>query len=230
MPSIRWLLLLLAVAALQTACGPIRSTTGMVDARAAIRAAEEVNADSVALYEMTLAREYLDKAREEMGYNDYFVAEQLSIKAMELAIAAREKAVGDEVLLEEEDPTLPTMEEPDLEVLPDVGELPLRRRTGDEEADDDLLAPDPWEEEAAPTSTEPAESDAPLLPASDPWSLDMPPPEPTPSAPVVPPPAEGTPPTEGTSPAEEPPPAEEEEEEEDSGDLLLPDWLDEEGS
>jgi hypothetical protein len=230
MPSIRWLLLLPAIAAFATACGPIRSTAGMVDARAAIRAAEDVGADSVALYEMTLAREYLDKAREEMGYNDYFVAEQLSIKAMELALAAREKAVGDELLLEDDETTSPVMEDPDLDELPDIGELSPQRRSGAKEDEDDLLAPDPWEEEAAPPA--PAEPAAPLTPTSDPWTLDMPPPTATPAAVPSPAPAEGTAPVEGTPPAEEDaPPAEEEEEEEeeeDSGDLLMPDWLDEE--
>ncbi len=223
MPSRRWLLLILAVAVLQTACGPIRSTTGLVDARAAIRSAEDVNADRVALYEMTLAREYLQKAREEMGYNDYYVAEQLTTKAIELATAAREKAVGQEHLLED-DGTGPAVEEPDLDVLPDVGELAPDRRAGDEEAGDDLLQP----ESANPWGAGTAPAPAPAPPASDPWEMDTPPATPPPPAELV----EPRPRTDGNEEPKdaEPPPAEApaDEEEDDSGDLLLPDWLEEE--
>ncbi len=84
----------------------------------------------------------------------------------------------------------------------------------------------PKEPAPGPPPAEPAEPAEPLIPAADPWTLDMPPRPPTPSA--VPPtaPVEGTPPAEGTPPTEEEPPPAEEEEEEDSGDLLLPDWLD----
>lgn len=246
MPSIRWLLLIPAIAVLQTACGPIRATTGVVDARAAIRSAEEVQADSVALYEMTLAREYLQKAREEMGYNDYYVAEQLSLKAIELATAAREKAVGVEQLLEDDTVGGPVLEEPDLDVLPDIGELAPDRRAGDEEEGDDLLQPeggDPWggttqpEEAAPPVETSPPADTQPIFPEGVPWGPE--PTTPPTTSPTTPPPAQPETGTEGTPPAEAPPeappeapsedpPGEPEEEEEDDGGLLLPDWLDEE--
>ncbi len=235
MPSIRGSLLILAIALLQTACGPIRSTTGVVDARTAIRAAEEVNADSVALYEMTLAREYLSKAREEMGYNDYYVAEQLCLKAVEHATAAREKAVGIETLIEDDGVDGgPVLEEPDLDVLPDLGELAPDRRAGDEDEGDDLLLPegdDPWSGGGTPAETSPTTPPTadpqPIFPEGVPWGTE---PAPTPSTtptPTTPPPA---PPATGTDPPPpEAPPAEpEEEEDEDEGDLLLPDWLDEE--
>ena len=240
MPRIRWSLLIRALAVLHTACGPIRATTGVVDARAAIRAAEEVNADSVALYEMTLAREYLGKAREEMGYNDYYVAEQLCIKAVEHAVAAREKAVGVDTLIEDDGSEGgPVLEEPDLDVLPDIGELAPDRRAGDEEEGDDLLQPegsDPWGSntqpvEGAPTTPPPAAAPPaadpqPILPEGVPWGTE-PTTTPTPTPPPPVPPATGTAPPAEAPPAQEVP-AEAEEEEEEEGDLLLPDWLDEE--
>lgn len=245
MPSIRWLLLIPAIAVLQTACGPIRATTGVVDARAAIRSAEEAQADSVALYEMTLAREYLQKAREEMGYNDYYVAEQLSLKAIELATAARQKAVGVEQLIEDDTVGGPVLEEPDLDVLPDIGELAPDRRAGDEEEGDDLLQPegdDPWAGggttqpegtappvETAPVETAPAgEATQLIFPEGVPWGTTTIPPTP---APTTPPPAQPGTGAEETPPAAvtpEEPPAEEPAEEEEDDDLLLPDWLDEE--
>jgi len=86
--TIRWLLLIPVVALLETACGPIRSTSGLIAARQAIADAEAENADGAALYEMTLAREYLRKGNEELGYNDYYMAEQLYIKAEQLAVTA----------------------------------------------------------------------------------------------------------------------------------------------
>ena len=141
--TIRWLLLILAVAVLETACGPIRATTGMVDARHAIEEAEVEGADSVALYEMSLAREYLGKANEELGYNDYYMAEQLAIKAEEMADLAMEKTLGVTAVGPVESGGV---EAPNIEDLPDWGELDPDRRTGaeDEEEGDILEQEDPW--------------------------------------------------------------------------------------
>ena len=140
--TLRWILLLGVVAVLETACGPIRSTSGVVYARQAIQDAESEGADGVALYEMTLAREYLRKAREEMGYNDYYMAEQLAIKAEEMADLAMEKTLGASAVAPVE---RGGVEEPNIDELPDWGELDPERRSGDEEEGDDLLdAEDPW--------------------------------------------------------------------------------------
>jgi len=140
--TLRWILLLGVVAVLETACGPIRSTSGVVYARQAIQEAETEGADSVALYEMTLAREYLRKAREEMGYNDYYMAEQLAIKAEEMADLALERTLGAAALAPVR---TGGVEAPNIEDLPDWGELDPERRTGAEQEQEDLLdAEDPW--------------------------------------------------------------------------------------
>jgi len=141
MVTLRWLLLLVIVAVVETACGPIRSTAGLVDAQKMLQAAENEEADSVAQYEMTLARRYLDKAYEELGYNDYYTAEQMARKAEEHAEAALQKALGTELV----DPldAGPEIEQPDLEVIPEEGELDPNRRAGDEDAGDVVLEQDP---------------------------------------------------------------------------------------
>jgi hypothetical protein len=143
--TIRWLLLLGVVVVFETACGPIRATSGLVYARQALDEAEADGADSVALYEMTLAREYLRKASEELGYNDYYMAEQLAIKAEQLADLAREKTIGTAAFEQEKPPEITGTPEVDVEELPDWGELDPDRRAGDEDADEQLLeAEDPW--------------------------------------------------------------------------------------
>ena len=129
------------VAVMETACGPIRSTSGVVYARQAIQDAESEGADSVALYEMTLAREYLRKAREEMGYNDYYMAEQLAIKAEEMADLALDKTLGAAAVSTDR---AHGVETPNLEDLPDWGELDPERRSGDEEEGEELLEEDSW--------------------------------------------------------------------------------------
>jgi len=138
--TLRWLLLLVIVAVVETACGPIRSTAGLVDAQKMLKAAENEQAEKFALYEMTLARRYMDKAYEELGYNDYYAAEQMAQKAELYAETALQKALGTAII----DPSDlgPAIEEPDLEVIPEEGELAPDRRTGDEGVGDVVGVPD----------------------------------------------------------------------------------------
>ncbi len=68
--------------------GPISATSSIVKAQVEIDAASHAEADKYAVYEMTKAREYLHKAREEAGYSDF----QVAIKFADLAIANAEKA------------------------------------------------------------------------------------------------------------------------------------------
>jgi len=146
--TIRWIALLMAVALVETACGPIRATTGMTDARLAIQDAEAEGADAVALYEMTLAREYLGKAREELGFNDYYMAEQLALKAVELADLALEKTIGSDVF-KTGGQDVP-VEAPDMEALPEWGEVSPdwgkteEERQGTTEEGDLLDSDEPW--------------------------------------------------------------------------------------
>lgn len=147
--TLRWLLLLVFVAVVETACGPIRSTASLVDAQKMIKAAENEQAEKFALYEMTLARRYMDKAYEELGYSDYFAAEQMAQKAELHAETALQISLGTEIV----DPSDlgPIIDEPDLEVIPEEGELAPDRRTGDEDVGDVILE---QEEATTPAETE----------------------------------------------------------------------------
>lgn len=82
--------LLVLVAA--TGCGAGRSLYFVWDAERAFREAEEQGAATQAVYEYTLAREYLVKAREEQGYSDYRDAEKLARSSSEWAARAVEVA------------------------------------------------------------------------------------------------------------------------------------------
>lgn len=87
----KFALLLLIVAGVGTGCGPTKSTAAILSVRAAIKRAEAADAEKHAPYELALAREYYDKAREEAGYSQYEVSEKLAAKALEYAkIAAGE--------------------------------------------------------------------------------------------------------------------------------------------
>jgi hypothetical protein len=96
----RWILrTLVAFAALAiwaglVGCGPITSTTTISSADLAIQSARLEGAEEFAIYEFVSAVEYLDKAREEWGYSDYGHAEEYAQRALDLAEAARERAMA----------------------------------------------------------------------------------------------------------------------------------------
>lgn len=90
-----------------TSCGPAKSTSALWKAHQAIKRAEDAKADETAPYELTLAREYYYKAREEAGYSKYEVCEKLAEKAEEYA----KRAAGEPV-----DTPDPTEIDPDEEV------------------------------------------------------------------------------------------------------------------
>ncbi len=87
--------------ALSIACGPVQSTTLIVDASAELSAAKTARADKHAPFEFTAAEEYLHKAREEQSYADFQVAVNFARKSLNcarvarmLAEAATRKAMG----------------------------------------------------------------------------------------------------------------------------------------
>lgn len=73
-------------------CGPIVSGVQMVNVNIALSAAETAGAKKYALYEYTAAREYLQKAREENAYSDFWAARIYADKALEYAAKARKRA------------------------------------------------------------------------------------------------------------------------------------------
>jgi hypothetical protein len=85
------LLLIIALAPL-AACGPIQSTSVLIDADVALEAARTAGAPITAVYEYTGAEVYLHKAREAQGRAQYEASTRFAAKAIELAKTARTKA------------------------------------------------------------------------------------------------------------------------------------------
>lgn len=78
--------------ALLGACGPVQSTSALIDADVALEAARAAGAPAAAAYEYTSAETWLHKARETQGRADYEASTRYARKAAELAAAARKKA------------------------------------------------------------------------------------------------------------------------------------------
>lgn len=74
-------------------CAPIVGTVQLVNADIAVNAAESAGAPTYAIYEFTMAREYLKKAREESGYSDFAAARVYAEKALKYAETARSRAL-----------------------------------------------------------------------------------------------------------------------------------------
>ena len=91
----RWLPLAGAAALLLGAgCGPLRSTTYILDAEVQIEAARTAGAEKYAPYPFTLAQLYLKKAREEVGFSDYEVGVGFAEKASQQARKAKEESMA----------------------------------------------------------------------------------------------------------------------------------------
>jgi len=88
------LLLALAVVALLAGCGPIQTTSALIDADVEIEAARAAGAATSATYEFTAAEAYLHKAREVNGYARYDAACEYASKSRDLAKEARQKALA----------------------------------------------------------------------------------------------------------------------------------------
>jgi len=78
---------------MSTACGHVVTTHRILGAQRAIMKAEHRQADEFAIYEITKAREYLHKAKEEEGYADYQVSMRYGQLSIDHAEKAREQAI-----------------------------------------------------------------------------------------------------------------------------------------
>jgi len=90
---LRLLALLALVTVSVTGCGPIQSTSYLIDAQVALEAAKTAQANKLAPYEWTAANLYLHKAREEVGYSEFEQAVTYAAKASKYANAARDSAM-----------------------------------------------------------------------------------------------------------------------------------------
>ena len=66
-------------------CTAIKASVQVTRAEAALGVARDEGADAKAVYEYTMALRYLEKAREEIGWTDYRMSDELSVRSMEWA-------------------------------------------------------------------------------------------------------------------------------------------------
>ncbi|NQW61858.1 MAG: DUF4398 domain-containing protein [Deltaproteobacteria bacterium] len=78
-------------------CGPIASTGPMLQARDLVDLAKAAGSAQFAMYEFTMAREYLAKAREEWAYSDFQKAREYSDLAADFAKRAMARTKRDAV-------------------------------------------------------------------------------------------------------------------------------------
>ena len=90
--GVRWVLGA-ALALFATACGPVQSTSYLIDTETMLEAARTAQADKLAPYEWTAANLYYAKAKEEVGYSDYEQAVDFGKKAVDFATRARDAAL-----------------------------------------------------------------------------------------------------------------------------------------
>jgi hypothetical protein len=90
---VRLLLVLLGLT-FAVGCGPIQSTSSLIDADVEIEGARAAGAQTAATFEFTTAEAYLKKARELAGYSQYENSAVFAAKARELAKEARIKALA----------------------------------------------------------------------------------------------------------------------------------------
>lgn len=89
---LRWVLVTLALAG-ASACGPVQSTSYLIDTETMLEAARTAQADKLAPYEWTAANLYFAKSKEEVGYSDFEQAVDYGKKAVEFATRARDTAL-----------------------------------------------------------------------------------------------------------------------------------------
>jgi len=90
---VRLLLALLGLTLL-AGCGPVQSTSALIDADVEIEGARSAGAQAAAPYEITTAEAYLKKARELAGYSQYENAAVFAGKARDFATEARVKSLA----------------------------------------------------------------------------------------------------------------------------------------
>ena len=84
MPA-RLVALLFDLLLLGAACGPINSTTHIIDARDMFKEARRIGGEVLAPYEYTKAELYLRKAKELQGHSEYQQSVVFAIRAKDMA-------------------------------------------------------------------------------------------------------------------------------------------------
>src|SRR5688500_3964410 len=79
------LLVVLLIGAPTSGCTAAKASIQTVSAEESLRLAREYKADQIAAYEYTMALRYLEKAREEIGYSQFKMADALARQSAEWA-------------------------------------------------------------------------------------------------------------------------------------------------
>lgn len=90
-------LALLCLLPLLGGCTAARANYMILTADQAYRAALAEGAEDEAVYEITLAGEYLKKAQEEVGYSQYGAVDELCQRSISFSQSAQKKASGTQV-------------------------------------------------------------------------------------------------------------------------------------
>jgi hypothetical protein len=90
---VRLTVALLTIATL-AGCGPVQSTSALIDADVEVEGARTAGAQANAPYEFTTAEAYLHKARELAGYSHYEASADFASKAREIAKEAKVKSLA----------------------------------------------------------------------------------------------------------------------------------------
>lgn len=88
--------LLAAVLALSYGCGPVESTSLIVQSDTALQGAKTADGEKKSPYEYYAAEQYLHKAREKWGTSDFEYSIDYAREARDLAKQARERAMKKE--------------------------------------------------------------------------------------------------------------------------------------
>jgi len=80
--------ILLSAALGLAACGPVTSTTSIIDARDKLAQAKREGAETFAPYEYSKADLYLHKAKELQGHSAYQQSDLFAIRAKDMAVEA----------------------------------------------------------------------------------------------------------------------------------------------
>jgi hypothetical protein len=83
---------LVGLLGLVSGCGPVVSGVKILSASVRLSETETAGARETALYEFTMAEEYLKKAREEHAYSEFWYARRYVDKALLYAKEARSRA------------------------------------------------------------------------------------------------------------------------------------------
>lgn len=134
-------------------CTAAKATFQVVTAEQALADARRYEADRVAVYEYTMALRYLEKAREEIGYSDYRIADALARQSAvwaDRSIIFTERHGRTEIQLDDFSDTAPIVAPP---AVPPPDFPPATPQPGDE-----LFAP---KEPVVVPAPEPAPAPAP---------------------------------------------------------------------